>query len=207
MLRNSTTKTTSPWLKIGESWHCTTLTSFDPVTETFAVRDDGPRERLIAVRASPQPGFASQAFERLILKTAAGETYTTTWSAGLLHQPPVLVPGKPYDFVLIERSFPKRAGTRVWHDVWQVGSGGRLLFDGGTCEIHGERLVKKEVPTQHGYSRPDLSLLDARKRHFPHAESGRATLCEPLADEPPTHTILICSPCEGAYRRWKTTSN
>jgi hypothetical protein len=87
----------------------------------------------------------------------------------------------------------------------QIGLDGRLLLDRGSCEIHGERLATKEVPTRHGYSHLDFSYLAARKRYFPRAKSGRATTCEAPPEELSTHAIHVCSRCEAAYLEWKHT--
>lgn len=217
VLRDRVTRAASPWLQIGQSWRSYTVTSFDVATRTITVEapgrrlvlpgtlDEGPPERFVTLRARVPAGFASKPFESLVLKTPSGETYATTWSPGTIHQPPVLIPGELCDFVLIER-YSWLPGAPVWHDVWKVSAKGRLLFDAGTCEIHGVTLAQKEVPTRHGYTPLNLARTDARRRLFPHAESGRATTCMPDEGEPPTHLILVCSRCETAYRQWSATS-
>jgi hypothetical protein len=212
VIRERITGKSSPWLKVGETWRGYGLVRSNGapgglgvtahVDVGLEIANVGPQQRLIRVQSRPQPGFASNTSQRLVL-TTPDATYHVPWHRGRMHNAPVLEPARVYDFVLIERSFPRLYGAHVWHEVWQIGLGGRLLFDGGSCDIHGERLARKEVPMRHGYSRLDFSYQEARKHYFPHAESGRATTCEALPDEPPTHAIHVCTRCEAAYLEWK----
>jgi hypothetical protein len=204
MVRDTASHEKSGWLSLGDSWRGHTLSAFDAQSDKLIRTRDpaGYHERLIRVRAAPQPGFKSKPFERLVL-VADNSTYRMEWRAGASHQAPILVQGQHYDFVLIERSHPRLYGARVWHDVSRVSLGVRVLFDRSVCEVHGGRLESKFIPTRHGYSGfPDIKALDIRRRHFPHAESGRSVACEAQPDEPAMTEIWTCRPCEVAYQQW-----
>ncbi|HUR59036.1 MAG TPA: thioredoxin family protein [Opitutaceae bacterium] len=212
IVRNTATKRMSPWLELGQTWEGRVLTAFDPgrgqftltkdgIAVAFGIDPDGYQERFITVRASPQPGFASKPFERVIL-ASAGKTYTSEWSPGAVHNPPVLLPGQVYDFVLIERSHPRRYGDRTWHEVWRVSAGDGVLFDKEVCEVHGERLQRHVVENTHGYTGMDFERDEVRRQQFPHAKTRRITTCIASPDEPSMIAICLCSQCEAAAVRW-----
>jgi hypothetical protein len=213
-VRDTESKDISPWLEVGEIWRGNRITDFDLFARKIWTKPieygsapdpqpsgDGPRQRLIEVRARPQRGFASKPYEHLTL-TASGENYNVDWYAGSIHNPPVLLPDQEYDFVLVERSFPRLYGSRVWHDIQSVSDAGRVLYDRDVCEVHQVGLTKKYIPTRHGLSRFSMTEMDARKHHFPHAESGRAVTCEALPGETPLTEISICGLCDRAYTQW-----
>ncbi len=217
VIRDSSTRKTSPWLKIGEAWQGHAVVRREgafavvgstarPASTLAVVRDpEGAQERFIHVRGSPPASFGSKPHESLLLQTPTA-TYRVSWRPGSLHRPTVLEPGRTYDFVLIERSNPRRYGSQVWHDVWQVASGGTLLYDGITCEIHGYTLAPTEVPIFNGCIRPNFAFVEARKRSFPHANPGRVMggdLFSP--DELQTATVFVCAACDVAKRAWKPT--
>lgn len=206
VVRDLASREKSGWLKLGETWHGNTLSAYDAATGKLVTAPDADRyqRRLIHVRASPQAGFASKASEPLVL-VAGDSTYRLNWHVGSIHQAPILAPGRPYDFVLIEHAHPRLHGARVWHDVFRVTSGDRVLFDCRVCEVHGGPLETKLIPTRHGYSPLPLpAALEARKHKFPHAESGRAVTCLPQEDEPAMTKIWICRACESAYQQSAT---
>lgn len=215
ILRDTASKDSSPWLKVGETWRGNKITAFDLLSKKLAITrnpvesvidlqptGDGPRKRLIEVRARPQRGFMSKSFERLILEVE-GKTYRVDWSMGSIHNPPVLSADREYDFVLNERSFPALYGKDVWHDIHRVSDAGRVLFDGDVCEVHQIGLTPKEIPTRHGYSGLRILEMEIRKHHFPHAEGGRTTTCEPIPGESALTEIHLCAQCDAAYAQWK----
>lgn len=213
-LRDTVSKDTSPWLRLGQSWQGQTLIAFNPATfsvtlrqqenqvvEISSVPNDGPQERLFAVRASPPRGFASKSFEKFAL-VADGITYRLTWDIGSTHNAPTLSADKVYDFTLIERSYPRLYGADRWYDIAAVAIGHEVLYDREICEVHGGQLRKIEIPTTHGLQAIYLRLTEDRHHLFPHTLSGRITTCMPIQGEPLLETVRVCNDCEAAFKKW-----
>lgn len=109
--------------------------------------------------------------------------------------------GKPVEvryWESLSRSVPGRTEVRVG-ELDGILDGPRLLVDRSTCELHDQRMARREALILYGL--PSAKFIDAWQTFFPHAA---LTLGGGVVgpDSPRTGRRHVCPVCQDAYEHW-----
>ena len=152
-----------------------------------------------------------------------------TWFAQDIHRR-LLDPGKTYEFTIEETAempflFPpgeSRQGDSVvvtgsihppdpFHFRWNpeivtIDREGSRIYDRSVCEVHGEKMERRDLTISRGYFVPSASspTFDDEANLFPHhREYILSGLCTSINGMPETEKGFVCTSCKGAFSKWQ----
>jgi hypothetical protein len=76
-----------------------------------------------------------------------------------------------------------------------------------TCKLHNVNFEEGEVDIRYGLIRFGKEYLQAKKKHFPNANSLKVGGCFVYESQPKTTTLSYCPHCREAEKEWLASNN